>query len=121
VSRLLAAIIEQHHDERGCIWTRESAPFAVEIIVSNVKKEEEKAAGEKLYRQLSEAGVEVLLDDRPERFGPKMSDFELIGIPLGIVVGKKLAEGKVELIVRDGLERIDLPLDDAAAEILKRV
>jgi prolyl-tRNA synthetase len=121
VSRLLAAIIEQHHDERGCIWTRESAPFAVEIIVSNVKKEEERAAGEELYRQLSEAGVEVLLDDRPERFGPKMSDFELIGIPLGVVVGKKLAEGRVELIVRDGLERIDLPLEEAAAEILKRV
>ena len=121
VSRLLAAIIEQHHDERGCIWTRESTPFAVEIIVSNVKKDEEKEAGEKLYHQLQEAGVEVLLDDRPERFGPKMSDFELIGIPLGVVVGKKLADGKVELIVRDGLERIELPLEDAAAEILRRV
>jgi len=120
VSRLLAAIIEQHHDERGCVWTRESAPFAVEIIVSNVRKEAEREAGEALYRQLRDAGVEVLLDDRPERFGPKMSDFELIGIPLGLLVGKKLAEGKVELIVRDGMERIDLPLDGAVAEILKR-
>ncbi len=121
VSRLLAAIIEQHHDERGCVWTRESAPFAVEIIVSNVKKEEEREAGERLYRELKEAGVEVLLDDRSERFGPKMSDFELIGIPFGVVVGKKLTEGRVELIERDGMQRSDVALEDLTAEILKRV
>ncbi|HFC03491.1 MAG TPA: proline--tRNA ligase, partial [Nitratifractor salsuginis] len=64
---------------------------------------------------------EVLLDDRKERFGFKMKDFELIGIPLGIVVGKKLAEGQVELIVRDGLERIDVAVEAVADEGLKRV
>ncbi len=121
VSRLLAAIIEQHHDERGCIWTRESAPFAVEIIVSNVKKEEEREAGERLYRQLLEAGVEVLLDDRTERFGPKMSDFELMGIPYGVVVGKKLAEGTVELITRDGMVREDRSLEEIVPVLLERV
>jgi len=64
ISRLLAAIIEQHHDEKGCIWTKASAPFAVQIIISNVKKEEEREAGEKLYTALLAEGVEVLLDDR---------------------------------------------------------
>ncbi len=121
VSRLLAAIIEQHHDDRGCIWTRESAPFDLEIVVSNIANDEEREAAEKLYRTLRERGVEVLLDDRKERFGFKMKDFELIGIPLGIVVGKKLSEGKVELIVRDGLERMDLSLDEAVEAVLERV
>ncbi len=121
ISRLLAAIIEQHHDERGCIWTPASAPFAVEIIISNVKKEAEKEAGEALYAQLQEAGVEVLLDDRPERFGPKMSDFELIGIPLAVVIGKKLADGQAEIIVRDGLERTDVAIDTLLDEVTKRL
>jgi len=121
ISRLLAAIIEQHHDDRGCIWTPAAAPFAVEIIISNVKKEEERQAGEALYAQLKEAGVDVLLDDRPERFGSKMSDFELIGIPLAVVIGKKLAEGQAEIIVRDGLERTDVSIDALLNEVTKRL
>jgi prolyl-tRNA synthetase len=121
VSRLLAAIIEQHHDERGCIWTRESAPFAVEIIVSNIANDEEKEAAENLYMKLKEKGIDVLLDDRKERFGFKMKDFELIGIPLGVVVGKKLASSGVELIIRETLEKIDVPLKDIEDEILKRI
>ena len=121
VSRLLAAIIEQHHDDKGCIWTRESAPFDVEIVVSNIANDAERTAAETLYETLTARGVAVLLDDRKERFGFKMKDFELIGIPLGVVVGKKLADGQVELIVRDGLERMDLALDDVADEILSRI
>ena len=121
VSRLLAAIIEQHHDDKGCIWTRQSAPFDVEIVVSNIADEAQKEAAEKLYATLRSRGVEVLLDDRKERFGFKMKDFELIGIPLGIVVGKKLDEGQVELIVRDGLERQDLGLDAVVDAVLERV
>ena len=121
ISRLLAAIIEQHHDDRGCIWTPSTAPFAVHIIVSNVKKEEERIAGERLYGQLRDAGVEVLLDDRPERFGPKMSDFELMGIPLGVVIGKKLADGQAEIIRRDTLERTDVAIDDLLNEVTGRL
>lgn len=121
VSRLLAAIIEQHHDDKGCIWTRQSAPFDVEIVVSNIADEAQKEAAEKLYATLRSRGVEVLLDDRKERFGFKMKDFELIGIPLGIVVGKKLDEGQVELIVRDGLQRQDLGLDAIVDAVLERV
>ncbi|WP_456457521.1 proline--tRNA ligase [Nitratifractor sp.] len=121
VSRLLAAIIEQHHDDKGCIWTRQSAPFDVEIVVSNIADEAQKEEAEKLYATLRSQGVEVLLDDRKERFGFKMKDFELIGIPLGIVVGKKLDEGQVELIVRDGLERQELALDAVVDAVLERV
>ncbi len=121
ISRLLAAIIEQHHDDRGCIWTPAAAPFAVEIIISNVKKEEERQAGEALYAQLQEAGIEVLLDDRPERFGSKMSDWELIGIPLAVVIGKKLADGEAEIIVRDGLERVDVPIETLTENVMKRL
>ena len=121
VSRLLAAIIEQHHDDKGCIWTRQSAPFDVEIVVSNIADDAQREAAEKLYTTLRSQGVEVLLDDRKERFGFKMKDFELIGIPLGIVVGKKLEEGQVELIVRDGLERQELSLDAVVETVIQRI
>src|SRR5574344_2832108 len=75
VSRLVAAVIEQNHDEKGCSWTKETAPFMVDIIVSNSKKEEEAFLGEKLYKELKDANVETILDDRINaRFGFKMGD-----------------------------------------------
>ncbi len=121
ISRLLAAIIEQNHDERGCIWTPAAAPFAVEIIVSNIKNDQEREFADRVYQELNAKGIEVLYDDRAERFGSKMSDFELIGIPLGVVIGKKLSEGKAEIIVRDGMERTDVPLESLVDEVLKRI
>ena len=121
ISRLLAAIIEQHHDEKGCIWTKASAPFAVEIIVSNIKKEEEREAGEALYKALRAEGIEVLLDDRKERFGFKMKDFELIGIPLAVVVGKNLSEGKMEIITREDLSKEEVESSETVYEVLRRL
>jgi prolyl-tRNA synthetase len=121
ISRLLAAIIEQHHDDRGCIWTKESAPFAVQIIISNIKKDEEREAGEKLYASLKAAGVEVLLDDRKERFGFKMKDFELIGIPLAVVIGKNLSEGKVEIVTREGLDKELVDSHEILTEVQRRL
>ncbi len=103
VSRLLAAIIEQHHDERGCIWTKESAPFALQIIVSNIKDEAQLALGESLYEHLRSRGVDVLLDDRKERFGAKIKDYELVGVPYAVIIGKRLSEGLVEFVTRDGM------------------
>ena len=100
VSRLLAAIIEQNHDDKGCIWTKESAPYDLQIIISNIKDEEQVSLGEKLYVSMLEKGVDVILDDRKDRFGAKMKDFELIGVPHAVVIGKKLADGKVEFITR---------------------
>ena len=105
VSRLLAGIIEQNHDEKGCIWTKESAPFDVQVIISNIKDEEQVALGEKLYAELKANNIDVLLDDRKERFGPKIKDFELLGVPYAVIIGKKLVDGEVELIARRGLEK----------------
>ena len=101
VSRLVAAVIEQNHDEKGCIWTKSTAPFMVDVIVSNGKKEDELNAGLKIYEELRKNGISTILDDRvKERFGFKMGDFELIGFPYAVVVGKKLQDGLVEIVDR---------------------
>jgi len=119
VSRLVAAVIEQSHDDRGCVWTKETTPFFVDIIISNGKNEDEMAAGTRIYEDLRSAGVEVIMDDRvKERFGFKMSDFELIGFPYAVVIGKKLSEGLVELVCRRTGEKEDIPLENIV-EVLK--
>jgi prolyl-tRNA synthetase len=122
VSRLVAAIIEQHHDEKGCIWSKESAPYDVHIIISNAKKDQELEAGERIYEALKEVGIQTLLDDRAkERFGFKMNDFELIGIPYAIVVGKKLEQGVVEIIERKSLTSIEVSLERAVSTMQEKL
>ena len=121
VSRLLAGIIEQNHDDKGCIWTKESAPFDLQIIISNIKDEEQVALGEKLYSELKVKGLDVLLDDRKERFGPKIKDFELLGVPHAIVIGKKLSDGNVEIVTRRGLEKEEVSADNVLEAILTKV
>ncbi|MCB4778925.1 MAG: proline--tRNA ligase [Sulfurovum sp.] len=121
VSRLLAAIIEQHHDEKGCIWTEASAPFHLHIIVSNIKDETQLALGEKLYEAMQAKGVEVLFDDRKDRFGVKMKDYELIGIPNAVVIGKKLSDGFVEFITRDGLVKEEIVADEIVTTIEEKL
>ena len=121
VSRLLAAIIEQNHDEKGCIWTKESTPFTVQIIISNIKDDSQRELGEKLYKELLDKGVSVLLDDRKERFGFKIKDYELIGIPTAIVIGKKLVDDKVEIIARDGLVKSEIDSSEILDVILRSI
>ena len=116
ISRLLAAIIEQHHDEKGPIWTKATAPFDLEIIVSNIKKEEELSLGEKLYSELNK-DFDVLLDDRKERFGFKISDYELLGIPYAIIVGKKVKDGLVEIVDRKTLNKEEVSIDSVVEKI----
>lgn len=119
VSRLLAAIIEQNHDEKGCIWTKESAPFAVDIIVSNGKKQEEQDAASKIYEDLKSKGIDTIVDDRvKERFGFKMKDFELIGFPYAIIVGKNIADGLVEIVDRKNTsEKVLVKLEEVVSKI----
>jgi prolyl-tRNA synthetase len=121
VSRLLAAIIEQNHDERGCIWTDASAPFALQLIVSNIKDEAQMALGEELYAALKAKGVEVLFDERKDRFGAKIKDYELLGIPYAVVIGKRLQEGVVEFITREGLVKEEVPADMILATLEERL
>ena len=124
VSRLLAGIIEQNHDDKGCIWTKESAPFTVDIIVAKAKKEEQMEVAQKLYRELQTKGINVLLDDRADKktgFGVKIKDFELIGIPYAIVIGNDINEGIVELIARDGLIKEKLTIENLVENILEKL
>ena len=113
VSRLIAAMIESSHDEKGIIWSKQCAPFGVHIVVGDIKNEEQMNFALKLEKQLEDEGIEVLLDDRNERFGVKMADFELIGVPFGVVIGKSLANGEVEIITRKGLLKEKIPADTA--------
>lgn len=120
VSRLVAAVIEQNHDEKGCIWTKETAPFMVDVIVSNAKKEDELNAGLEIYNNLKKCGIEAIIDDRTkERFGFKMGDFELIGFPFAVVVGKKLQEGIVEIVDRKTLEKTEISVNEVVAKIVE--
>lgn len=101
VTRTLAAIVEQHHDEKGIIWPISVAPYHVIITLVNTANEDQCAVAEELYEELTRAGVEVLLDDRKERAGVKFNDADLLGIPIRITVGKKAADRVVEYKLRD--------------------
>lgn len=122
VSRLVAAVIEQNHDEKGCIWTKSTTPFMVDIIVSNSKNEDEKNMGEKIYEELKASNVEVILDDRINaRFGFKIGDFELLGFPYAIIIGKKLSDGIVEIVDRKTLLKTEVKIEEVVSEILKLI
>ena len=113
ISRLLPAILEQKADEKGCVWSKASAPYAVQIIIANTKNEQQSRYALELYQALVARGVAVLCDDRDLRFGAKMADFELVGAALyGIVVGKGLESGVIECIKRDGLEKQELSANE---------
>ncbi|HNW65580.1 MAG TPA: proline--tRNA ligase [Aliarcobacter cryaerophilus] len=122
VSRLVAAVIEQNHDEKGCIWTKSTTPFMVDIIVSNSKNEDEKNMGEKIYEELKASNVEVILDDRVNaRFGFKIGDFELLGFPYAIIIGKKLLDGIVEIVDRKTLLKTEVKIEEVVSEILNLI
>ncbi|MGH2307522.1 proline--tRNA ligase [Aliarcobacter sp. ERUVET-8] len=122
VSRLVAAVIEQNHDEKGCIWTKSTTPFMVDIIVSNSKNEDEKNMGEKIYEELKSSNVEVILDDRINaRFGFKIGDFELLGFPYAIIIGKKLLDGIVEIVDRKTLLKTEVKIEEVVSKILNLI
>jgi len=122
VSRLVAAVVEQNHDEKGAIWTKSTAPFMVDVIVSNAKKDEELEAGMKIYEDLKALGIETIIDDRKkERFGFKMGDFELIGFPYAVVVGKKLQDGIVEIIDRKTLEKEEVEIKRVTEKLYAKI
>lgn len=123
VGRLLACIIEAHHDDHGIIWPISVAPFEVQIVVLTGRKPAgELEAAEKLYGQLKAAGLDVLLDDRDERAGVKFNDADLIGIPIRLTVGSRgLANGQVEMKLRHENDRSDVPLDQVVERVRNEV
>jgi prolyl-tRNA synthetase len=119
VERIITAAVEQNYDKDGIIWPGTLAPFDVVVTVTNIKDEKLREEGEKLYRDLQHAGLEVLLDDRDERAGVKFKDADLIGIPYRITVGKKIADGLVELFDRRAKQSEDAKLDEVVAQVQK--
>lgn len=117
VTRSVAAIIEQHHDENGIIWPLNTAPYHAIITIINVKNEEQVSLAEELYNELRKNGIEVLLDDRSERAGIKFNDRDLIGIPIRVTVGKKASESIVEYSLRSSQDREEVNKDDVLDKI----
>ncbi|MFC0474697.1 proline--tRNA ligase [Robertmurraya beringensis] len=112
VSRTLAAVAEQFNDENGLVWPAQIAPFEVHLIPINLKDEAQAKLASELYEQLKAQALEVLMDDRAERPGVKFADSDLIGLPIRVTVGKKAAEGIVELKVRKTGEMLEVHKDD---------
>ena len=119
ITRIVAAAIEQNNDERGIIWTNAMAPFQAVIVPMNYKKSEAvREAADKIYAELTAAGVDVLLDDRDERAGVLLADSELLGIPHRIAIGDRgLKEGKVEYTERSSGETELVAAGEIAAKL----
>ncbi|MCV3741144.1 proline--tRNA ligase [Lentilactobacillus hilgardii] len=112
ISRLLSAISEQNADENGLVWPVAVAPYTVHVIPINVKKEVQMNLSNQIEEQLTENGIEVLVDDRKERPGVKFADSDLLGIPLRITVGKKADEGIVEIKIRKNGETVESKVEE---------
>jgi prolyl-tRNA synthetase len=121
-ARIAAAAIEQNHDKDGIIWPESIAPFDVEILPLNMKDQKTVEIAEKLYKDLSEAGIEVLIDDRDERAGVKFKDADLIGIPLHVIIGEKnLKEGQIEIKDRKTREAEKVTIEGAIENIRDKI
>ena len=113
VSRIVAAAIEQNHDDKGIIWPYAIAPFHVNIICLDPKKDEVLKECESVYQILKDAGHDVILDDRDMRAGQKFADNEILGIPYSIVIGpKNFSNNNFEFVIRNTNEKLDLSIDE---------
>ncbi len=110
VSRIVSAIIEGNYDNKGIIWPISVSPY--QVLILPLKSGEEKEMAEKIYENLKKPGWEVLLDDRDESAGIKFSDGDLLGIPIWLIFGKKLKEGKVEVKLRKNNKFYDVPIEN---------
>jgi prolyl-tRNA synthetase len=111
VSRLAQAAVEQSYDKDGIIWPVAIAPYQAIVVIPNLNDAAQVEAATQLYSELNAAGIETLLDDRDERAGVKFKDADLIGIPYRIVVGRSLAQGKVEAVQRATRQTTEIPLE----------
>lgn len=121
ITRTMAAVVEQHHDDNGIIWPMSVAPYHVIITLMKPDDEVQASVAEKIYQAMLDAGVEVILDDRDERPGVKFKDADLLGIPVRITVGRGAADGMVEYKMRRDADRTDMTVDEAIAEAIRVV
>ena len=117
VTRTMAASIEQNNDENGIIWPVSIAPYIVDVIPANIKNEVQVSLAEKIYNELQEEKIDVMLDDRDEKPGFKFKDADLIGFPFKVVVGKRADEGIVELKIRRTGETLEVSQNEVIAKI----
>ncbi|RTE10404.1 proline--tRNA ligase [Paenibacillus whitsoniae] len=115
VSRVLAAVVEQNHDEHGIVWPASIAPYGVHLLTVQTQNAEAMALSEELYNRLRQAGISVLWDDRDERPGVKFKDADLLGMPLRLTVGKKAVDRIVECKNRRSGEQIELSFEQIVA------
>lgn len=120
VSRTMAAAVEQNYDADGIIWPASIAPFSVVVVPVNMKDETQAAVAEKVYQELRKAGIDTIIDDRAERPGVKFKDADLVGYPVRVTVGKKAADGQVEVLRRRDKE-MQLVETDALVDTVRRV
>lgn len=115
LERCMAAVADQHHDEHGLIWPLSVAPFRLAIVPVSMKDENQVTIANELYDYAVSKGYDVLLDDRNERPGVKFKDMELIGIPNRLTIGRGIQDGKAEFVLRDGMVKKEVALDDLKA------
>jgi prolyl-tRNA synthetase len=114
ITRILAALVEQHHDDDGIVWPKHMAPFQVVVILANADDDAVRTEAERIYGALRDSGVDAVLDDRDERAGVKFADADLIGYPVQVTVGKRgLAQGSVDLKMRATGERSSATIEGA--------
>ena len=121
ITRTVAAVIEQHHDENGIIWPISVAPYHVIITVMKPEDEVQAEVAEKIYADLMKQGAEVLLDDRKERPGVKFKDADLLGIPIRITVGRGAADGIVEYKMRRDADKVELSVEEAITKAITTI
>jgi prolyl-tRNA synthetase len=124
VSRVVAAVVEEHHDENGLVWPAALAPYQVHLVGLPGKGEaapEVRAAADRLYDELRAAGVDVLYDDRDQSPGVKFADADLLGVPIQLILGAKgLARGVAERKDRRSGERDEVALDEVVGVVSER-
>ena len=120
IERILSAIVEQNHDEKGIIFPMNIAPYKVAVVVINPKEEKQLEAGNELYNNLNKIGIDCLIDDRTERAGVKFNDIDLLGIPIRITIGKKFNDGIIEIKTRKEENGEEYELKDTI-EIVKKL
>ena len=121
ISRTAAAAVERYHDEHGIKWPVQIAPYHVVVVPVSDQDEQQMSVASDIYEKLQKAGVEVVLDDRPERAGVKFKDADLIGFPYRITAGKTLSEGLVEFKIRETGEVMKLTPDEAVEKMIEVV